>query len=240
MVWAKDKFHDGLRVLPNFEKSFDDAQRSSGIRIPDRHWKRKALGLYHSNLFEDHVNGRLFENQQQRAGHDITNLEHSMSNETTPATLQFVQPSPSVDDVVWDLMHHQAKAHQETMVEQAMRHRVDLEAQQQLGEIRRANLGDMYFQGRRSTILGGEVPIEMRSVYKQVAGPGYGQVISTIVPRHAPPAMPRAAGYGYVPELPANRELNGDPRLTGFMVGGGKTLLKEGDGYDAARRASNL
>ena len=240
MPWQKDTFHYGLRAkTPFLEDALDHVTDPSGIRIPDRAYKRKAMGLYRANLFEDHVNGRLWENQQSAASHELTRMEHELSGESAPATLAFVKPSPSADDAVFETMQQQAVAHHETMKERELRHKVDREAQQQMGEIRRGNLSDYHFQGRRNSVLYGEVPLEHRSMYVQQAGQAYGQVISTIVPRAAPPALPRAAGYGMVPELAANREINGDPRLTGYRVGG-KPLAREGDSYDSQRRAANI
>ena len=240
MVLQKDTFHYGLRVkTPTLDAALDHVSDPMGIRIPDRKYKRAALGLYRASLFEDHVNGRLWENQQSAASHELTRMEHQLSGETTPFGVTFVKPSPSADDVSFDNMAKHAQVHQETLQEQAFRHKVDMEAQQQMGEVRRANLSDYHFQGRRNSVLYGEVPLELRSMYVQEAGPAYGQVISTLVPRAAPPALPRAAGYGSVRELPTNREVNGEPRLTGFRVGG-KPLLKEGDSYDSHRRAANI
>ncbi len=93
-----------------------------------------------------------------------------------------MRPSPSADDVVWDNMGKQAQTHHKTVQEQAFRHKVDMEAQQQMGEARRSNLSDFHFQGRKNSVLYGEVPLELRSMYVQTAGPAYGQVISTVVP----------------------------------------------------------
>ncbi len=85
MVWQKDTFYYGLRVkTPTLEQAYDHVTDPSGIRIPDRKFKRAALGLYRSNLFEDHVNGRLWENQQSAQAHDLTRLEHELGGETLP------------------------------------------------------------------------------------------------------------------------------------------------------------
>ena len=119
-----------------------------------------------------------------------------------------------------------------------MRHRLDLQAEQEAGKIRRGTLSDYHFQGGKNTMLGAEVPLELRAAYVVKPGPAYGTMVSTLVPRTAPPALPRSAGYGAVPSLPTNDEVNGNSRLTGYKVGG-RPLLQEADSYDGHRRAVN-
>ena len=229
-----------LAKTPTLEQAIDHAKDPLHLKLPDRRAKREALSLYRLNLFQDQINGRLLENQTSQTAHELTQTEHSLSNESVPGRLLTVQPSPSADDAVWAEMARHAKEHFETEQQRAMRHKVDAEAQEQLGEVRRGNLSDFHFQGMHNHVLGGEVPLEHRDLYVAEPGLAFGEVV--LVPRAVPRGLPRAAGYGWVRPLPGNRELNNelgpDPRLTGKKVGG--PWVKEASSYDSHRRAANV
>jgi hypothetical protein len=220
------------------DEALSYARQRVTLPTPDRRSKREANALYRLNLFEGAINDRLIENQVQRASHELTNIEGDLSPETIPTKLMHVRPSPSADDAIFDTMTRQAQRHYETQQERAMRRSVDLQAQQEAGEIRRGHLSDYHFQGGKSAMLGAEVPLELRAAYVVKPGPAYGTMVSTLVPRAPPPALPRSAGYDSVPSLPTNDEVNGNSRLTRYRVGG-RPLLQEADSYDSHRRAVN-
>jgi hypothetical protein len=237
----KDTFRYGLIAkTPTLEDAIDYARDRPNIKFPDRRSKREAMSLARLNMFQDQVNGKLLENQQSQVAHELTRTEHSLSQETVPGRVLDVQPSPSADDALWAEANCQAQKHQENQKERALRHRVDDQAQEQLGEVRRGNLSDYHFQGMRNHVLIGEVPSEHRETLVPEKGPAFGQVV--LVPRATHPALPRAAGYAWVAPLAANRELNNelgpDPRLTGKKVGG--QWVKEANSYDSHRRAANI
>ena len=238
----KDTFRYGLIAkTPTLDDAIDYARDRPNIKFPDRRAKREAMSLARLNLFQDQVNGKLLENQQAHVAHELTRVEHSLSQETVPGRVLDVQPSPSADDALWAEATRQAQKHFETQRERALRHKVDAQAQDQLGEERRGNLSDYHFQGHRNHVLIGEVPSEHRDTLVPEKGPAFGQVV--LVPRATRPQFPRAAGYGWVRELPDNRELNNelgpDPRLTGKKVGG-RWVEEEASSYDSHRRAANI
>ena len=229
-----------IAKTPTLDQAIDYAKDPLHLKMPDRRAKREAMSLYRLNMFQDQINGKLLENQQSQVAHELTQTEHSLSQETVPGRLLTVQPSPSADDAMWAEVTRQSKEYFETQAQRALRHKVDAEAQQQLGEVRRGNLSDYHFQGMHCHVLGGELPLEYHTNLVAEKGPAFGEVV--LVPRATHPALPRAAGYAWVAPLAANRELNNelgpDPRLTGKKVGG--EWVKEASSYDSHRRAANM
>ena len=150
-----------------------------------------------------------------------------------------VAPSKSADDALFESMAHRAQTHYENEKEQALRHRVEKEAALQLENERRSSLSDAYFQGRGNSILQGEVPLDThyKTIMEQSSAQGYQH--ERPIPRAAPQNLPLAVGYLAHPEFPMFRALNmGQARLSGVV--GGKSILRTGDSYESARRASSV
>jgi hypothetical protein len=218
-------------VKPNFEELVDAAKKPLRIPIPDRKAKREALNFYQAKLLDL---------QQKAMGYDLSGMQHAVDGQTVPESVYQIEqigPSKSADDAIWQNMEQHAQRHFETLQEQAIRHRVEAEAVNQMGNERRSQLSDAYFQGKGNAILQGEVPLEDHSKTVLEEGPAAGYEHPRVIPIAAPRNLPQAAGYPAQPEFPTFRELNmGQVRPKG--VASNKTLLKTGDSYETVRRVS--
>ncbi len=136
-------------------------------------------------------------------------------------------------------MAHRARTHVEIKREQALRHRVEAEAALQLENARRSNLSDAYFQGRGNAVLQGEVPLDTHYTRVMEHSVAQGYQHERQIPEAAPRNLPLAVGYAAHAEFPTFRALNmGQARLS--CVVGGKSILRVGDSFESARRASSL
>lgn len=225
----KDKIgYYGLIVKPSFEDALDAAEKGFRIPIPDRAAKRKALNFYLAKLAED---------QKEAVGYDLEGHEHALSDETVPHRVLRVVPSPSADNAIWQNMTDRSQKVFENAQQQAMRHRVDAEAVNQMGNERRGSLSDAYFQGRGNPILQGEAPVEHLELTEK-DGPGLvadGYPIARDVPKTAPRNLPPAAGRVAQPEFPTFAELN-----LGLVRPRGETarLNVGAESYETLRRVS--
>ena len=223
-------------VKPSFDALVDAAKTSLHIPLPSRRMKVAANSLYRANMYEEFEANRLKERHMAMAAHDLTSMEHSLSDQTIPQAVVHVGPRDADDDAFVE-MNKQAQRHWETLQEQATRHRIDREAALQMGEARTDNLNYLYGQGRFNPVLQGEATVD--EVALAVVDVNEANGYRMAVPRHVPQQLPRAAGYPAHAELPCNRELNlGQARLTGYMAGG-KTIVTPGNSYDSHRRAVN-
>ena len=218
----------GLIVKPSFDEVLDETKKPLRIPLPDRKAKREALGFYRAKLLQQ---------QQLSTGYEVFLLEHALSDETVPGNVIQVAPSKAADDAIWENMTQHAQTHFETVKERVLRHRVDAEATLQLGLERKSALSDAYFQGKGNSILQGEVPLDTHYTSVLEQGPGLDYEHVRQIPRAAPRNLPQSAGYPAQPEFPTFRALNlGQAHLHGVV--GGKSILKVGDSYASARRAS--
>jgi hypothetical protein len=148
-----------------------------------------------------------------------------------------VAPSTSADDALWQSMTERSQTVFENAQQAALRHRVDAEAVQQMGNLRRGNLSDAYFQGRGNAILQGEAPLEHLELTEkdgpQMRADGYPVVRE--VPRAAPMNLPPAAGRVAVPEFPTFAELN-----LGLVRPRAQTAVMQlgAESYETLRKAS--
>ena len=224
-----DRFgYYGLIVKPSFEEELDETKKPLRIPLPDRKAKREALGFYRAKLLQI---------QQLATEYQLSGMEHALSDETVPASVMQVAPSKSADDAIWENMTQRAQTQFETVKERVLRHRVDAEATLQLGSERKSALSDAYFQGKGNSILQGEVPLDTHYTSVMEQGPALGYQHVRQIPRAAPHNLPQSAGHPAHAEFPTFRALNlGQAHLSGVV--GGKSILKVGDSYESARRAS--
>ena len=221
----------GLREKPTFEKALDAAKKPLRIPLPDRPAKRAIMSLYRAKLLE---------NAQIAAGFDLARTEHSLSDETAPAAVIFVQPSPSADDALFEEMAKNSHRLWENEAQRQLRHRVDEEARQRMRGERHGDLSEIYSQGGTSAILQAQVPLDVRFKEETEDHEAQGYKVQRLtVDRAAPVNLPRAQGYGPTREFPTYAELNGGlVRPVGQVAG--ERLAVTGESYETLRRATGV
>ena len=223
----------GLVERPKFEDAVDASKTALRIPVPDRKYKRQIFSLYREKLLE---------NEKLAAGFELNGYEYRLKDAPVPESVIHVQPSPSADDALFEVMARQQKAHWETVEERRMRHRIDEETRLQYSSERHAQLVYLHTQGHTSQILQGEVPLDERFAETVEPAAAFGHVIprKVVVRRGAPQNLPQAAGRPAQPEFPTFRELNmGQIRLEGDMAGQ-ELATSTAPSYESLRQAANV
>ena len=221
----------GLIERPKFEDAVDASRTSLRIPVPDRKFKKQIFSLYREKLLE---------NEKLAAGFELNGYEHRLKDSPIPEAVIHVQPSPSADDALFEVMAERHKAYWENEQDRRLRHRVDEETRLQYSSERHSDLMQLHTQGHHSAILQGEVPLEERFTETLEPGAAQGHVIpKKTVQRAAPHNLPRASGYAAYPEFPTFRELNmGQIRLTGSKTG--VESPRAAESYESLRHTANV
>ena len=189
----------GLQVKPTYEQVLGNARKPLRIPLPDRSAKWYALSPYRAAILDAE---KAYQDYEHAA------LNYRATGDELPESAARVKESPAEHDATFAAQD--AHAHERDL-HQAARFAADNEAQdaqRQARTARRETLGAQHSHARGNPIISAESTSQavhhvIHSDDEQIPMPG-----SQPSGARAPLNLPRADGYGAIPEFTPFRQLN--------------------------------